>query len=271
MFTFLSKTFLIAATCFFTLSMGVQAQPSRAGGANQRPHPIKNADADQDGRLSLDEFSELPKLQQADDNHKQRLFQHLDKNADGYLTQEELPVHQSARPQGPQRQRLRDLDTNNDRQVTQQEFLAGVTDQATQQRRTRLFQSLDRNQDGVLSPADHQGTRGPRPQGQGPRSNNQGHRPNQGPRPNGPARQNQQQGRPQGAGKPALFFKQLDTNGDSQVSFEEFSAGERASHLSPERQKKMFDRLDTNQDGVLTPDDKRPSQNQGRNNPRGSF
>ena len=48
------------------------------------------------------------------------------------------------------------------------------------------------------------------------------------------------------------FFKQLDLDSDAKVSREEFAKGKRASQLPAEARIKIFDRLDKNNDGVIT-------------------
>ena len=50
----------------------------------------------------------------------------------------------------------------------------------------------------------------------------------------------------------ADFFKQLDLDSDAKVSREEFAKGKRASQLPAEARIKIFDRLDKNNDGVIT-------------------
>ena len=61
------------------------------------------------------------------------------------------------------------------------------------------------------------------------------------------------QGRPKpGQGRPDMpRIWELDKNQDGGVSFGEFQAGRMFSRLDPEKQKRMFSRLDTNGDGVL--------------------
>jgi Ca2+-binding EF-hand superfamily protein len=53
-------------------------------------------------------------------------------------------------------------------------------------------------------------------------------------------------------GRAADFFKQLDLDSDAKVSREEFAKGKRASQLPAEARIKIFDRLDKNNDGVIT-------------------
>ena len=59
---------------------------------------------------------------------------------------------------------------------------------------------------------------------------------------------------------PAEIMKKLDTNGDGNISKEEFLAGERAKE-NPERAGQHFDKLDANGDGNISRDEfaKRPN------------
>jgi len=55
-------------------------------------------------------------------------------------------------------------------------------------------------------------------------------------------------------GPPRL--KELDKNSDGVISFEEFQASPMFQRLDPERQKRIFSRLDSNGDGKITPEDR---------------
>lgn len=58
------------------------------------------------------------------------------------------------------------------------------------------------------------------------------------------------------------MLKKLDLNGDRAVDFTEFSAGERVSRLPDDYKKKLFQRLDKNNDGQITKADL-PPQDEG--------
>ncbi|MDX1680202.1 MAG: EF-hand domain-containing protein [Akkermansiaceae bacterium] len=65
--------------------------------------------------------------------------------------------------------------------------------------------------------------------------------------------------RRQGDGRPHPLIPrigELDQDGDGAVSFQEFQAGKMVQRLEPERQQRLFARLDSNQDGRITPEDK---------------
>lgn len=72
-----------------------------------------------------------------------------------------------------------------------------------------------------------------------------------------------QQGRPPHDRKPPMPpIWELDKDSDGGVSFEEFKAGEFFSKLNAEKQQRIFTRLDSNQDGRITPED-RPERRPG--------
>lgn len=68
---------------------------------------------------------------------------------------------------------------------------------------------------------------------------------------------------------------ELDSDKSGGVSFEEFKAGELLMKLPPEKQQEVFDRLDTDGDGMITPKDrpephfKRPDSKQRPHRPDG--
>lgn len=148
------------------------------------------------------------------------------------VAQEERPgdpggERRPGRPAGPPDGGLmKAADTNGDKMVTREEFDAlERISKLPEEKRDRLFKRLDRNGDGVIKQDELRMGRGPRP-------------------------------------FPPL--RQLDKDGDKSISYEEFSAGEFASKMPEERRRKFFDKLDTNGDGKLSPEDRR-----GRRGPGG--
>lgn len=63
---------------------------------------------------------------------------------------------------------------------------------------------------------------------------------------------------------------ELDADKSGGISREEFSADEMYRKLPPEKQQKLFDRLDTNKDGTISPEDRpeRPGPNSDHDRPR---
>ena len=70
-----------------------------------------------------------------------------------------------------------------------------------------------------------------------------------------------------GQGPPLQHLWELDVDKSGGISFEEFKAGPMIKKLSPERQLELFSRLDSNHDGVITPEDKpaQPFKREGGN------
>jgi Ca2+-binding EF-hand superfamily protein len=115
-------------------------------------------------------------------------------------------------------------DLNGDGQVSREEF-----DQMERlaelpaEKRDGLFRRLDRNGDGVIQEAE---LRMPPPEG--------------------------------GRGmRPMQSLRELDSDDNGSVSFEEFSEGRFAKRLPEDKRREFFDRLDTNQDGKLSHEDRK--------------
>ncbi len=76
-------------------------------------------------------------------------------------------------------------------------------------------------------------------------------------------------------GPPMQRLWELDTDKSGGVSFEEFKAGQLFKKLPPEKREQVFRRLDTDADGVITPQDKpqapfrRPNTKKGPRHPEG--
>lgn len=190
----------VAFTCFAILPYGVAQESGEA--SSQPARPFMRADTNGDGAVTFEELSALRP------NLRRERFDLLDSNNDGVLTSADASAGRGrARHPGNGGGFLREADANGDRQVTFDE-LAAVRPQVTRER----FARLDRNGDGVLTPADRRG-------GQGP------------------------DGRPRGHGP---GYREADTDGDGQVTFEELKA--RRPQLTRER----FDRMDRNGDGALS-------------------
>ncbi len=125
--------------------------------------------------------------------------------------------HQGDGDRRERMERMRAADTNNDQQVSAEEFAAAFPEAPADR-----FQHMDRNGDGVLSREDH-------PDG--------AHAP----------------GGPQGPGDREAHMAKLraaDTNEDRQISAEEFATA------FPEAPADRFQHMDRNGDGVLSRDDR---------------
>ena len=139
-------------------------------------------------------------------------------------------------------QMFRRADADHDGQVTFKEFKAAVLEIARER-----FNRLDRNQDGVLSQADHprggpggQWDRGRGQRGGQPHAAPGAKRGFDSPPPESGGRA------PEGAPRLMELARKADQNQDHQVTFDELKS------LAPGITEERFRRLDRNQDGVLT-------------------
>ncbi|NIA13127.1 MAG: hypothetical protein GWP08_03525 [Nitrospiraceae bacterium] len=184
---------------------GVPGAPGRRGIAER----LRKADANGDDKVSLEELQAVAPKMTADN------FKRLDRDGDGFITKSDIPPG-GHRGRPPMREIAKKADTDGNRQITFEELSAAVPE-ITRER----FNEMDRNGDGVLSPADNPNRRGP---GQRPRA---------------------------GRGGLREKLRQADTNADGQVTYEEARAAK------PDLPKEVFDRLDRNGDGVVSKEDAR--------------
>lgn len=116
------------------------------------------------------------------------------------------------------------VDTNQDGFISKAEFDAMPRIQnLPDEKRLSLFERLDKDADGKIG-REELGRMGGR-----------GH---------------------EGQGPPMQKFWELDVDKNGGISFEEFKAGSISKKLPPEKVEQVFQRLDTDHDGAITPKDK---------------
>ena len=116
---------------------------------------------------------------------------------------------------------LKRADTNNDGVISRDEFFAlERISKLPEEKRAKIFERLDKDQNGSLSKEELQEMR----RGPGMR------------------------------GLPKL--EELDSDHSGGVSFEEFKASPFVQKLPPEKQEELFKHLDTDGDGQITPEDR---------------
>ena len=185
---------------------------------------FRKLDADGDGALTYEEFAASERLERLPDEKKEEIFKRLDKNGDGRLAPDELGGMQGGMGgRGGRFPKLAELDRDHSGGVSFEEFRAGeFVAKLPEARQRGLFNLMDRDGDGQLTPKD-------RPAGDGPEG---GRHP-----------------------LPAQQLAALDTDHSGGASFEEFLRGEWVQKVPEERRRPLFDRLDRDGDGQLTPKD----------------
>ncbi len=131
---------------------------------------FETLDTNKDSKVSKEEFLAVePRGEHGSPERREKLFSHLDRNADGFLTKEDRPkpgepTHRHG-PRGGKagkgatskmiEQRIERLDSNQDGELSLNEFLAGErVQQMEEDRAQKAFRRLDRNNDGVISTLD---------------------------------------------------------------------------------------------------------------------
>jgi Ca2+-binding EF-hand superfamily protein len=224
---------------------GPQSDPGRDGPAAREPRPPfaeawKASDKDGDGFLSKEEFETMPRIRNLPEEKRPRVFARLDKNGDGRLGRAELD--QIRRPNGgrrPPMPRLWELDVDKSGGVGFEEFKVGhLFQKLPPAKQMEIFQRLDTDRDGVITPKD-------KPEPPFKRESGKPH-----PR------------RADGPGKPEdppmdpqRMIRQSDKDGDGALSFEEFRAGPAVKDLTEDEQEDRFEAMDKNHDQKLTHED----------------
>jgi hypothetical protein len=123
--------------------------PPRRGVGGRRGPRLLETDINGDGVITWDEASVLPGM-------TVEHFNFLDRDGDGVISQDELPLGPPPGQMGPRRPPFEELDTNGDGVLSYEE--ASVLPRMTEEH----FAQLDANGDGVLSLDELPVPRGPR-------------------------------------------------------------------------------------------------------------
>ncbi len=210
----------VAAVFFSVVGYGEETKdtsPSQKGEKDKKkltPEEIIAAwDADQDGKLTEEEFAKSKRARHLSPARQSRIFSQLDRDQNDALTLDELNRAYGKVFQKGERwvspQLIDELDTNQDGVITRKEFDSGKRFSGILlRRRAKIFNRLDKNVDGVLTTADR-------------------------------VERNKEAG---------IYFNQLDSNQNGFLSLDEFMKSEQARKLLRDR----YRSLDEDQDGRLS-------------------
>lgn len=214
--------------------------PERERRGGRPPEGLwKRADTNNDGYVSREEFAALKRIAKLPEDKRGPIFDRLDKDGDGKLSKDELEKRPGSQPPRgfPS---LAELDVDRSGGVSFVEFQgAEFVKKLPAERQREVFDRLDRDKDGQITPKDRPSRReseGPRPEGRG-----------------NPERPSTPEGRVNGILRQIL--RTLDANADSAVTFEEYQKGPFAENWSEDEAEKRFQALDRDGDKKLTAND----------------
>jgi Ca2+-binding EF-hand superfamily protein len=196
----------------------------RSGRPSMGKHDFKALDKDGDGFLSFEEFSQSERLLRIDEEKRRKLFDFLDRNKDGKLHMREL------RPAVPRwmssvHKEFDRLDVNKSGSLDFVEFSkASQIAKMDERERRKLFKRLDRNKDQAIQRAELRGPGGP--------GNSREHKAH-----------------------PKIDFEKYDTNQSGGLDFDEYSRLPWMSRIPEERRKMIFEKLDRDKNGEISPEE----------------
>jgi len=189
----------------------------------------KKADTDGDGFISAAEFGAMERPGQLPAEKRAEIFKRLDKDGDGRIDLKELP----RRPQGGMPP-LEEVDADKDGRIVFSEFKnLGFVAKLPEERQQKMFNRMDRDGDGALTPKD-------RPEGPPHHDGKWDGRKDKDGKPDG--------GKGGRGGHPMDLVRKLDQNGDGALSFEEFRQAGFLKDKSEDEQEDRFEEMDRNKD-----------------------
>lgn len=180
---------------------------------------FKTLDADEDGFLSFEEFSQSPRLARIDVKKRLKLFNYLDRDKDGKLQMRELR-HQPPQYMQTLRKDFKRLDVDESGGLDFLEFSKAMQLSKMDEAELRLiFKRLDRNKDGSVQRSELKGKLGPGG-GKGPHH---------------------------------IDLKKYDVDASGGLDFEEFSKLPWLGRIPEGRKKRLFQKLDQDNNGEVSP------------------
>ncbi len=185
-----------------------------------RAQLFEEVDKNHDGLLTFLEFSGIKRLARLDEAKRRRIFDMLDRNKDGNLQLCELQCREPGWLRGLRRSFDR-LDINRDGTLDFKEFTKlSSLEKKDEHVRKRMFAKLDRNQNGTIERSELR-WRGRRPH------------------------------------HPRFDFSKYDKDNSNGLSYEEYSKIPWINKVPETRRKKLFQRIDVDKNGEISPDEVR--------------
>jgi len=217
------KSLSILSSLLLIFPVGAQGPPPERSRGKGDPKPrsssvelIKRFDSNKDGKLSREEFDQGDRVRDLTPEIRGKLFGRLDKDGDGFIARKELV--EIPAPRGG-RHGFGRADTNKDGRISFEEFSKSPPRFADfpLERMKAMFERFDRNKDGFLDAKDH------------PDHHRDGRRP-----------------------LPRISLKGLDSDKNGFLSWPEFQNAPAVRSLEEKERRRLFSRLDADQDGELS-------------------